>query len=310
MIDSHKREYVNRGNALFPMQYYQCNTSEPLYNLPLHWHSDFEILHITEGEYNMFIGDSEKVLRTGDMAFLSGGVLHGDGAALLPCRFESAVFDPQMLRQRLYEQDAFLQLLLGENYINGGTTAVIEAIFRSNDAKTADFMQTALKFFSVLRKKSTGYALMATGLMTELLGIIENLHLYREKSQRNKSDDMRIKRIKCALDYMKENYASSVTLKTLSSSVCLSPRYFCRVFRETTRCSPIDYLNKYRVNRACGLLQSSTKSIKEVASVCGFTDISYFIRLFRRYKGLTPLKYKQSLSSLNGQAKTRVQGGD
>ena len=55
MIDSKKKEIVQRGTAFFPIQYYWNNTDAPLYNLPVHWHLDYEIIHVVEGRYKMII---------------------------------------------------------------------------------------------------------------------------------------------------------------------------------------------------------------------------------------------------------------
>lgn len=297
MIDSHKREYVSRGNVLFPMQYYTCDTTEVLYDLPLHWHTDFEILRVKEGEYNMFIACNEVALQAGDIAFITSGVLHGDGSTIGAAKFESVVFDPEMLRHRLYAVDTFLSRLIDVD-TNGLVSASISLVVKASSKDNEEILSAADRLFTTMEKKPNGYALLATGLVMEMLGIIEGKHLYSETvTVKNSAEQM--KRLKGVLDYVKENYAVPLTLETLSSSACLSPHYFCRVFRNVMKCSPIDYLNKYRISRACEILCRDTSSVKDAAQGTGFTDISYFIRLFRRYKGITPLKYKKAVSSLN-----------
>ncbi len=49
--------------------------------------------------------------------------------------------------------------------------------------------------------------------------------------------------------------------------------------------SPIDYLNCYRVDRASEMLTETEKSIIDIAAECGFYDLSYFIKVFKKYKG-------------------------
>jgi AraC-like DNA-binding protein len=62
--------------------------------------------------------------------------------------------------------------------------------------------------------------------------------------------------------------------------------------------TPIQYLNYYRVECACELLSASEKTISEVASACGFNNISYFVRVFGAHKGTTPSTYaKHTLPS-------------
>jgi AraC-like DNA-binding protein len=58
-----------------------------------------------------------------------------------------------------------------------------------------------------------------------------------------------------------------------------------------THRTPIDYLNYYRIERACFKLVSTNLSITEVAFECGFNDLSYFIKTFKKYKAITPKQY-------------------
>ena len=59
-----------------------------------------------------------------------------------------------------------------------------------------------------------------------------------------------------------------------------------------TRRSPIDYLNYYRIETACLRLSSTEESITDIAYGCGFNDLSYFIKIFKKYKGVSPRKYR------------------
>ena len=65
----------------------------------------------------------------------------------------------------------------------------------------------------------------------------------------------------------------------------MNPRYFCRVFRQLTGRTPIDYLNYYRIECAAELLCAEEDSVTDIALSCGFGDPGYFARLFRRHKG-------------------------
>ena len=103
--------------------------------------------------------------------------------------------------------------------------------------------------------------------------------------------------IKTVLNYIRKNYASRLTLADLADVLNLSPEHFCRLFHSITGKSPIDYLNYYRIECACELLSSSQKSITEVAYSCGFNDLSYFNRIFKRYKKVTPGHYQKTMLS-------------
>ena len=103
----------------------------------------------------------------------------------------------------------------------------------------------------------------------------------------------RIVQLKQVVEFIEKNYASPITLQELSASVSMSPKYFCRFFSEMTHQTPMDYLNRQRIEQACCQLATTDDSITEIAYRNGFNDLSYFIRTFKKYKGITPGKYKR-----------------
>ena len=102
-----------------------------------------------------------------------------------------------------------------------------------------------------------------------------------------------ILQLKQVLEFIEKNYANPITLQELSASVSMSPKYFCRFFSEMTHQTPVDYLNRQRIEEACLQLAATDDSITEIAYRNGFNDLSYFIRTFKKYKGMTPGKYKR-----------------
>jgi AraC-like DNA-binding protein len=73
----------------------------------------------------------------------------------------------------------------------------------------------------------------------------------------------------------------------------MNERYFCRYFKKMTQKTPVEYLNYYRIECAAEELQNSAKPVTEVALDCGFANLSYFIRVFRHWKGQTPGQFRQ-----------------
>ncbi|WP_414717564.1 helix-turn-helix domain-containing protein [Steroidobacter sp.] len=75
--------------------------------------------------------------------------------------------------------------------------------------------------------------------------------------------------------------------------VNLSRFHFCRVFRLTVGASPWEYLSLLRLRRAKVLLQESSRSVTEIAHICGFSDQSHFTRVFRRRIGTSPGRWRR-----------------
>ena len=115
-------------------------------------------------------------------------------------------------------------------------------------------------------------------------------HYFIENPTRTRRDYKRILQLKQVLEFIEKNYANPITLQELSASVSMSPKYFCRFFSEMTHQTPVDYLNRQRIEEACLQLAATDDSITEIAYRNGFNDLSYFIRTFKKYKGMTPGK--------------------
>ena len=94
------------------------------------------------------------------------------------------------------------------------------------------------------------------------------------------------------LDYIKENYAKSkINLEILSNVSGLNKSFLSALFPKLTGHNFKDYLNRLRVDRAIELITASEKSISEIAFLCGFTDASYFSRLFKTKMGISPSEH-------------------
>ena len=118
-------------------------------------------------------------------------------------------------------------------------------------------------------------------------------HYFIENPTRTRRDYKRILQLKQVLEFIEKNYANPITLQELSASVSMSPKYFCRFFSEMTHQTPVDYLNRQRIEEACLQLAATDDSITEIAYRNGFNDLSYFRRTFKKYKGMTPGKYQR-----------------
>lgn len=96
---------------------------------------------------------------------------------------------------------------------------------------------------------------------------------------------------------IENEYQNPLTLDDLSKASGMSPKYFCRFFHEMINKTPIEYLNYYRIEIACEKLLATELSITEIALNCGFNDVSYFIKTFKKHKGVTPKQYLKPLKA-------------
>ncbi|MFZ2655273.1 MAG: helix-turn-helix domain-containing protein [Victivallales bacterium] len=96
-----------------------------------------------------------------------------------------------------------------------------------------------------------------------------------------------------ALSYVQGHFNEEINVDKLCALASMSKRSFMRYFMRTTGYSPIQYLLKIRVLKACQFLRETDKPLSEISSSCGFDDTNYFSRIFRKSTGLPPNTFRK-----------------
>lgn len=95
------------------------------------------------------------------------------------------------------------------------------------------------------------------------------------------------------LQYIDENYASDLSLTSLSIKFEFSRSYIARLFKNELKITSSDYINRIRIGAACDLLANSNLRISEISEKVGFTEQYYFSRIFRQLCGVTPTQFRK-----------------
>jgi AraC-like DNA-binding protein len=145
-----------------------------------------------------------------------------------------------------------------------------------------------MEFYGLLNniwlEKGFGYKLGSRALFMLILQKIITILNY---SNVNIKFDKRIKFIK---EYILNNYDKNLNLKDLAQMVNLNHIYFGKLFKECTGLSLNSYIQKIRINSAENLLLNNEFTVSETAYHCGFNDIYYFSKVYKKYKGYPPSK--------------------
>lgn len=269
-------ENKKRGSFDFPIELYYVDKSSPRYQMPLHWHLEYELITVLSGSFELSLDAKTFTLNTGDCAWIGDGVVHGG----VPddCIYECVVFDlGTLLHDTPLCSRSATEFLSSENGFTG--------VFRKGtySASLAD------KLFETMEKEQRGYEWITVGLMWQLMGTL----LFCSADTIELKSRTQINRLKNVLTYIRNNYSSQITLEELSQVAKMTPRYFCRAFSKITGKTPIAYLNYYRIETATERLLMTDESITEIGFECGFNDASYFSKMFLKEKGVTPSQYRK-----------------
>ncbi len=275
-------ELKQHGTTDFPIELYRIDRTHPKYEMAHHWHSQVEIIRVLEGELNIRLNNKEYLAKRGDILFVNPETVHG--AVPDNCTYECIVCYIDFLSETFIGCKFFIESLLHHEYI------IQEYI----PAARSEFHATANALFDAMNHKSSGYKFRVVGLLYALLGIIIDAHMYSSADGNSIDADKTVLKLKNVLTFIRNNYDKPLSLHEMAQAAGMSPKYFCYFFRSMTTKTPVEYLNSYRIERACRLLLGSDRSVTEIAYTCGFNDLSYFIRTFKSIKGITPAKFRRT----------------
>lgn len=270
MNNSTYHEAVQRGTPDFPAELYHINSLHPRYQMQAHWHSDFELIRVLSGKLSVFLNENCRNLTAGSGVFIPGGIIHS--AAAHECEYECIVFSPALLYTSAQCRQMIKQYI--RTCVFFQDSGVIDGIFA---AMKSDVRGREFTFLSGI------YSLVGNILSES--GDTAPVHTHNGKAEK----------LKTALSFIEENYATQFSLAQLAAGCAMSPNYFCRFFKEAAQKTPFDYINEFRINIACERIAHGNESITEIAYGCGFSDLSYFIKIFKKYKGISPKLYKKTM---------------
>ncbi|MGN1367756.1 MAG: helix-turn-helix domain-containing protein [Aristaeellaceae bacterium] len=279
-------ESKQRGSLDFPLEYHYLDENHARYQMPYHWHEEHELLRVRTGTFDLVLDGKAIPLHAGDVAFIPAEALHGGEAH--GCVYECIVFDMRLL---LTCNDHCKQQISDVRHHR----IVLQPHFPCDHPV---IRHTIPPMFDALRNQCPGWELITLGCLFQFLGEVYKFQAYAT-ADASHWDGKRVLTLKKVFELIEADYASPLTLHDLAGAVHLSPKYFCRFFREAVHRSPIDYLNYYRIEVACNDIAFSDKTLTEVALDCGFSNLNYFIRQFRKYKGMTPGQYQALIRPQN-----------
>jgi AraC-like DNA-binding protein len=134
----------------------------------------------------------------------------------------------------------------------------------------------------------------------ELLSILHdlstsrNIQLLSNATFSDNSVSYNSRRLEKVFEFLRKNYNKDITLADVSKLADMTEVSFSRFIKKRTGKTFVDSLNDIRLGYATRLLIDSSETIAEIAYKCGFNNISYFNRLFRKKKNLTPKEFREN----------------
>lgn len=163
----------------------------------------------------------------------------------------------------------------------------------SFNVKNGEQHHKIIKKMEVARTlKNTAYMLDELrdlySIISSLLKASESTYIQSSKKQK----------ILPAIEYIAKNYNKRIYNDELSSVTGLSTVYFRKLFKDVMGISPISYIQSVKMGKAKKMLNSDYSSITDIAYSLGYNNVYEFSRDFKKYTGISPLKYSKQYKNL------------
>ncbi len=272
-------ELKQHGKADFPFELYKVDKSHPKYEMAMHYHANAEIIVVKSGKLTITLDDKICDAKSGDVFFVNPETLHG--AKPDDAKYECLVFNPLFLKTGNMTCDLFLDNLSERNIL----------IFDKIESEVPKNILRDL--FFAIQKQNKGYEFEVLGLIHRFFSVIIENELYVRQQKFSPKWEEKRNHLKTVLRFIRDNFSMEITLEDMANTIGLSKNYFSNFFKAETGKTPVEYLISYRIERATRKLLSSDLSTTQIAYDCGFSDLSYFIKTFKKEKGISPNAYRK-----------------
>lgn len=315
MPDRGTQEKRQHSTTWIPYSYYECRLPEWFVNVPIHWHSEFEMIHVIQGRGEFICGSRKLEAGEGELLLVPPNMLH---AAYL-CREQKVCPEAETTEAvepdngdggcdalgadtgiLVYDALVFHPVMLGMGSGDRCTKECIRPMVKGNvrtgvcirrDAAVyEELLPLVERAFSCVHDNSARADLLLKSELMRLIWILE------EKGELSfETDDMEgeAETMRPALEYMAQHFREDITVERLAELVHLSRSHFMRCFRKAVGIGAIEHLSQLRIRAACEALSESTEQIADIAFACGYSNLSNFNRQFLKRVGCSPKEYRK-----------------
>ncbi|MCM3112881.1 AraC family transcriptional regulator [Lederbergia lenta] len=279
------------GDSMFPFRLYMVDYLDGNVIFNMHWHHEIEFIYVEKGPIHFQIGTKQYTLAEGSGFFIPSEQLHGAyPSGNSSFKLHAIVFHIDLLRSFGYD-------LIESNYLEAVRNfSVFHSTLLTPDNKDdRDMLHILRNIVETHSSKTPSFELKLKGYLFLLFSEIFRKKAWKNNEEISKRDITKTELLKRVLQYIEKHYKQKITVLELASQIQMSEGHFSRFFKSLVRMTPMEYINNIRISKACILIEKTNRKMLDIALDVGFTNQSYFIRLFKKQKGCTPKEFKLKL---------------
>ncbi|WP_078549557.1 AraC family transcriptional regulator [Litchfieldia alkalitelluris] len=255
-----------------------------------HWHNDIEILMVVDGSVILETGNKKYTLSKNDIFILNSNEVHSLSKTNETNTILAIQFDPKFCKAYFPQLQ---RIIFTSQYITEKTRKLC----------WTELSRYMLQIVKEYNKKDKCYQLkLMSTLHLMICSLIENLDYEDTSEKKLSSQQKNIDRLNHIILYVKENYMSKITLKSIAEKENLDMYYLSHFIKKHLSISFQEYLNKVRLEKAVDLLMRTDMNMLDICIESGFSDYRYLNKMFVKEFGCTATEYKK----LNENSKSKI----
>jgi AraC-like DNA-binding protein len=264
----------------FPVKIRRTEYHEQGPILKSHWHEEFMIFYIKQGQAIIHCNSKTLPVGAGDLIVINSNDIHYVENLCgqleyyyIIINFAFLLSKQEDLCQTKYMDPLIQQRIRFQNQIK-------------NDNELLHHVEELINEY---QRQDNGYELLIKADLYHIIVLLMRRHILPiADEEENKRQYNILHQLRPVLKYVDQHYNQKTTLTELATMANMSRHHFCRLFKNITGKPPIEYINHLRINAAMELLKEGHLNISEIALTVGFNDSNYFSRLFKKYKKVSP----------------------
>jgi len=276
------RYLINKKNynSNYELLYISKSKFENDWHSTAHFHPFTEIFFITNGKGAFHLNDTVVNVNKWDLIIINPNCLHTEKSSLSDVPLEYVVLGVDNLL-----------LNFPESYSLTNNEQQIKLYKTINFSKDKDLI---LNYFNQLinevENKESNYELVCKSILTlfvtHIIRSTTSLLFIEESHEKLNLECVKIK------NYIDAHYSQNITLDFLSDLSYMNKFHLVHTFTKQIGVSPINYVINKRIQEAKNLLSTTSYSIRDIASIVGFANSSYFSQMFKKVTGMSPKSYR------------------
>ena len=278
------KENKPHGTKDDPFSTYHIENAGRSFQIPVHWHDEFEIIYVRSGFLTVSISGESYIGKTGEAFVVSPGNLHLMGSQSGTVDYYTFLFP---LKYISFRTDDMLDEKLLEP-LNSGHLMICP---RVNDT-AKELCEQLIKIYEA--KNDENESKITTQVRTKIILLQFILEMWKKGFVIENDTSGRNTIEKEMVSYIQQNFTGKISLREFGEQFHLSEKYISRYFKEHFHITLSQYVTYLRLEHAKQLLQDTDIPVTDVAMQSGYQNVSYFIRSFQKAYAVSPLKYRKN----------------